>query len=485
MNGQATTRLIEDGDTPPRVLVVDDDVPLANALRRVLTHLGLDVEVAENGETALQRIEQQSYSVMVLDLRMGGMDGLSVLRAARRSSNAPATILHSAFLDVPTTVTAMREGVSDVVEKPVAARVLADRILELARQRGGEARVLSTEAAIPSEEPTIESLLGDSPVMRSLRTQIMKIARFTDVPVLVEGPTGTGKELVARAIHDLSAPRAPFVTLNCAAVPEQLFESELFGHEAGAFTNARGSRVGLLEEAGEGTVFLDEVGEMPSSLQPKLLRALESREYRRVGSNRVRRFTARIISATNRPLSEQSDGAFRTDLYFRLAGYTIATPPLSARTEDVPVLANRFLARFAERYRGASMSISPEATSLLQSQLWAGNVRELRSVVENAAIMASGDEITASEVNLALSSRRPTPSSADVTSSVPASASRNSQVRVLSGGTPDGRTSLPDLERSLILQAYQEAGANLSRAARSLGIPRSTLRDRLRKFGIR
>jgi DNA-binding NtrC family response regulator len=460
-----------------RVLVVDDDSGVAQAVRRILIQRGLAVDIAADGTVALEKMELQAYDVMVLDLRMSNLDGLDVLRALRSRSNAPETILHSAFLDVPTAVQAMKCGVADVIEKPVSSKVLGDRVLDLVQKKQStpvDGPPPIDRAADGFDADPAARLLGETPVIRRLRDQIRRISRFREVPVLIEGHTGTGKELVAEAIHALTAPRESFVSVNCAAIPDHLFESELFGHEAGSFTSAKGARAGLFEEAGSGTIFLDEIGEMPAAMQPKLLRVLETREFRRVGGNRSRRLDARVISATNRPLSGAPDDALRSDLYFRLAGYTIVTPRLGDRSDDIPILAVNFLAQFAARYGQAQAKITESALESLQRYDWPGNVRELRLVVENAAMLAAPGPIDTAEVDHVLASR-----SGETGPREPAHSGS-----FLAESTAGGGVSLPNLERELIIEAFTKHSPNLSKTAKYLGIPRSTLRDRLRKFGL-
>lgn len=335
-------------------------------------------------------------------------------------------------------------------------------------------------------------LVGGSPQAAELRSHIRRVARYRDVSVMVQGATGTGKELIARAVHFLTCPDAPFVSINCAAIPEQLFESELFGHEAGAFTSARAQHVGLLEEAGGGTLFLDEIGEMPMALQAKLLRVLEVRQFRRVGGKRTHVFAARVISATNRPLGPSLDGALRPDLFYRLAGYVVRKPSLAERMGDVPELAEHFLRAFARRHEINPLAFGPGALEALQRYTWPGNVRELRSVVENTAMVARKGLIDARDVELSLASRREntienTPGSMD---DAPAMLESEASTQV-SGMRPAVRVgagsarSLPDVERDMILRAIADSQNNLSQAAQSLGIPRSTLRARLKRYGVR
>lgn len=325
----------------------------------------------------------------------------------------------------------------------------------------------------PEGEDAASRILGETPAIQLLRDQIRNVARFRDVSVLVLGETGTGKELVAEAIHEVgSAPDSPFVAINCAAIPEHLFESELFGHEAGAYTGARSARAGLFESAAGGTVFLDEIAEMPAVLQPKLLRALESRRFRRVGANRDLPLRARVVSATHRVVLDPRGNGLRPDLYYRLAGFTLSLPALRARIPDIDVLARAFLASFRERHGAGPTGFSNRALEMLHAHAWPGNVRELRLTVEHAAIVARDSVITGPEISVALGHQpalresRPPPS--------------NRPPQRIS--VPDG--GLRDLERDLILRAFAESERNVSRTARRLGIPRSTLRARLRRYGV-
>lgn len=472
---------------PPRVLVVDDDAELCRAIQRGLRRFGIAVDAAYGGHEAIKKVETNAYDVLVLDLQMAQMDGFDVFKVINSVPNAPQTILHSAYLDVPTTVAAMRAGVSEVLEKPTAMGLLAERVLQLSKPRLATS-VRETADRLETSNDPASRLLGNATQMQELREQIRRIACFRDMSVLIEGPTGTGKELVAEAIHAASCPNEPFVTINCAAVPDHLFESELFGHDAGAFTSARGPRPGLLEEAGRGTIFLDEIGEMPPAMQPKLLRVLEGRQFRRVGSNKTKDLHARVISATNRPLASM-DGPVRADLYFRLAGYTLSTPPLRDRLEDIPLLARHLLSSFAKRYSKSALVLDDAAMAYLTNFDWPGNVRELRTVVENAAVLSTSGVVSRYEIAAVLSSR-----GAQIRNREELPQSGNVSIPATFPPTPslptpfaDAETfsSLPDLERQLIVSTYTECGENLSRSARRLGIPRSTLRDKLRKLGLR
>lgn len=452
----------------PCVLLVDDDAQLARILGRALTRLGITIQIATDGDAALEQLRLHRFDALILDLRMPGMDGMDLLRKAAAQPGFPPTILHSAHLDVQTAVAAMRAGAAEVVEKPTNAADLAQRIKALTARKEPPAPETSQVFPTVTDPAEVPLILGSNPSIQRLRDAIVRVSRFRDLSVLIEGPTGTGKELVAQSIHRLSAPDRPMVSVNCAAIPADLFESELFGHESGAFTNARGAREGLFEEAMDGTLLLDEVGELPIGLQSKLLRVLETREFRRVGSNRVRRFNARLVSSTNRRLAEEASENFRSDLYFRLSGYTLRTPPLRDHASDVPTLAEHFARRFCQQHNSRPVHITESAMRVLCDYDWPGNVRQLRVVIEGAVVHAQGESIDASQIDNAL--------------------------QQLSGTAQPGRRTLrerpasrplPDVERDLILGAYQDAGHNLSRAAETLGIPRTTLRDRLKRYGAR
>jgi DNA-binding NtrC family response regulator len=342
---------------------------------------------------------------------------------------------------------------------------------EITREQAARAVRWSTGWSLDSAE-LVPEIIGKSPAVRLMREQIATVARFRDLPVMIMGETGTGKELVAQAIHRLGGKQGSMQAINCAAVPEELFESEVFGHEAGSFTGAKNARAGLFETAGQGTVFLDEVGEMQPLLQAKLLRVLETRQFRRVGSNRTLDLQARIVSATNRPLRGLPLEPMRSDLYFRLAAYTITTPPLRDRMEDIELLAPALLRRLEASYFSNEVDLTPRALDALHAHDWPGNVRELRSVLLHAAVHAQGSPIHVEHVAGALRVRdRP----------------EDEKVPGLSAGAlpAQAMNGLQQAERGLILDAYTQSQNNVSMAARRLGIARTTLRDKLKKYGLR
>jgi DNA-binding NtrC family response regulator len=358
--------------------------------------------------------------------------------------------------------------------------------------RGTDETSASTQAANADDrwdarlardaDELVPEIIGKSLAVRLMREQIATVARFRDLPVMIMGETGTGKELVAQAIHRLGGRRGDLQAINCAAVPEELFESEVFGHEAGAFTGAKNARAGLFELAGQGTVFLDEVGEMQALLQAKLLRALETRRFRRVGSNRTLELGARIISATNRPLRGLPLEPMRSDLYFRLAAYTITTPPLRERMEDVALLAPALLRRLAAVYFSNAVDLTPRAIEALHAHDWPGNVRELRSVLLHAAIHTRGGTIGVEHIAAALRARERLE---DDRGSRQSSRPPELTLAPVSTPPPPVKNGLQHAERSLILDVYTQSRENVSVAARRLGMARTTLRDKLRKYGLR
>lgn len=455
----------EPGEARFRVLLVEDDPAFSRAVCRGLGLRGWQVQASASSTAAKALLDTEEFAAVIVDLHLPDASGIDVIEHALRRRPAPVALLMSARVDVPTTVRAMQAGALDVLEKPVDMTALGDRLSACL----GARRLQQSSAPGPTELDA--AVLGEGPSIRALRENIRSVAPFHDLSVLIVGETGTGKELVAEWIHRLSGVPGDFVAVNCAAVPEQLFESEVFGHEAGAFTGARAARPGLLETVGAGTLFLDEIGEMPATLQPKLLRALESRTFRRVGGVRDAPFRARVVSATNRDVSGSS-AALRPDLYYRLCGFTLSVPALRDRKEDVGVLARHFLAEFCGRHPEVCTELGASGLEALEAYAWPGNVRELRTIVRQAAMLAPSRLIEARDVAPLLRS-----TVAEQRTAAPSS----------SPSPPVGpaRPRMRELERQMISDTWLATNGNLSAAARALGLPRTTLRDRLRRYGLR
>lgn len=451
------------------VLVVDDDILLASTLLRALTTYGWQVDVAHSGNAALEMMSRQAFDTLVLDLLIPDTDGFEVLERLRDfpAEKRPATILLSGHLDVPSTVRAVRAGAFDVLEKPVSGGLLHQRLLA-ALAVGGRRHALT-----PKEAEILSRIGGESPAIHQVCDQVRNVARFPDLSVTILGEPGTGKTLVAQAIHELSETEGDFVRVDCASIPEQMFEREIFGEESNGAPGGERPHPGLLSAAARGTIFFDEIAEIPSGLQSKLLRTLENRSYRRMGGGREILLETRVLSATTRRPSAQ-ESHIDQDLYFRLAGFTIVTPPLRERQEDLALLARRCLHEFAERYGGTPKVLGERALEALLAYEWPGNIRELKSVLQQAAVLAKGHTLELEAIETVLHERRGD-------SQAPASASgQNSMI-----APKLQRDSLPVLQRRAIEEAWQASGHNLSAAARTLGLPRTTLRDRLKRYGLR
>src|SRR5512138_3440267 len=383
-----------------RILVADDHDAVREGMILSLTRLGHEVQGVKGGAEAIAAYRKRPADVVVTDLRMVPVDGIEVVRRLREADPEATVVVVSAHGTIPIAVEAMREGAIDFIEKPFPPEVLRARVekaVEIARERRGARNARARAEALEQDlgrghDP--HGLVGSSEAMRRVLEQVRKVAS-TDATALVLGESGTGKELVARAIHDESARREkPFISVSCAAIPEGLLESELFGHEKGAFTGAVKRKLGRFELAHEGTLFLDEVGELPPSVQVKLLRVLQERRFERVGGEETVEVDVRLVSATNRDLAEMvKEGRFREDLYYRLDVVAMRLPPLRERPGDVEELARFFVGKLGPRFGRRVSGFTPEALALLKRHRWPGNVRELENVVEQALVFAEGEHI--------------------------------------------------------------------------------------------
>ena len=442
------------------VLIVDDEETFARNAARFLARAGHDAATAGTLAEARDQIRQRMPDVVVLDYRLPDGSGLELVASLRAADPTVLIWIVTGHGTIELAVEAMKQGANDLLTKPVSLSDLRERLASLTKAQRDESRLRWYESR---ERAAEYELVGDSAIMAALRQRIERVAAVDSdgmlPPVLITGETGTGKELVARACHYLGPRRdRPFIEVNCASFPVHLLESELFGHEKGAFTDARERKIGLLEAADGGTLFLDEVGDMELALQAKLLKVIEDGRFRRVGAVREQQVFVRIVAATNQDLQARADqGAFRADLLFRLRVLQLQLPPLRAREGDAVQLARHFTARFAARYRRPSLGLSAAAEAAVAAHGWPGNVRELRNVVEQAVLLAPGPQIEAGDLMLP----------------------RAGTAEAGSGST------LEKVERDLLLKALSDAQNNVSLAARTLGISRDTLRYRMDKYGLR
>jgi DNA-binding NtrC family response regulator len=454
---------------PARILVVDDEKLIRWSVSERLQRGGYEVLTAESGEQALESVAASPPDLVLLDVKLPGIDGVQALQRALELHPEMAVVMMSAHSTVDVAVEAMKHGAVDFLVKPFPFQAL-DAAVERALATVRTKRQIASLTAERRAATALDAIVGGSAMMEQLRAMIGRLANSDATTVLIEGESGSGKEVVARAIHFQGArAERPFLQVNCAALPEQLLESELFGHERGAFTDAHAQKRGLFETAEGGSVMLDEIGDLPPGGQAKLLRLLENKVFRRVGGVQELRADVRVIAATNVNLEERvSEGRFRADLFFRLNVLRMVVPPLRDHLEDVPTLTAHFVARFNQEMRGHVKGVAPTAMALMQGYHWPGNVRELRNVIERAFILHAGmDEIRPEHLPPEL---RRTP--------VPRPSER--------GGTPAAEQglALDDVERRLIAEAMERASGNQSKAARLLGVSRDTLRYRLKKHGM-
>lgn len=446
-----------------RILIVDDNARARQSMAEVLQAAGHPVMTCASALEALKVVHQQSFEVIITDLQMPGMDGLAFIRALAERNVESQIVMVTAFASVASAVEAMRYGAFDYIEKPFDVEQLEELVARALRHG---AKVGRRSSVPPPERAAAAAMIGESDAMRQLRQRIAQAAP-TDETVLITGESGTGKELVARLLHAAShrSGRA-FVGLNCPALSPQLMESELFGHERGAFTSADAPRVGRFELAEGGTILLDEVTEIDSPLQAKLLRVLQERTFERVGSSQSRRANVRVVATTNRDLRrEVAEGKFRQDLYYRLNVIPIAVPPLRERLEDVPLLVTHFLDQAAARLGQAACELAPDAFDLLCTYHWPGNVRELENLVTRASVLAGGRTLTADDLRPWLLD------------------SRHEQVVDVHREPIEAGMKLEDMERRLIEATLEHFDGHRARAAQALGIGIRTLSNKLRQYG--
>ena len=456
------------------ILVVEDEALLGRNLVRFLERRGHEATIAITVKQGIQQYDDIRPDIVLIDYNLPDGTGMSLIEHVRKVDRQTKLVMITAHGSVAIAVDAMKAGADDYLTKPVALEEVGLLVEHLVSQEQVE-QSLAYYRRKDEDRGGVDRFIGTSTAIQEVKQRVAQIlameARLVSgVPpaVLITGETGTGKELIARTLHFDGPRRAfPFVELNCAALPENLLEAELFGHERGAFTDAKERRVGLVQSADRGTLFLDEIGEMPIQAQAKLLKVLEDGRVRPLGGTRERTVNVRFVAATNIAIVDQvRSGVFRADLYYRLSGISIDLPPLRARQDDVILLADHFLADHRRRYGRPNLQIDPSAENALRHHPWAGNVRELRNTIEQAALLTVGDRILASDLNL-----REPPTLARGTAGA--------------SSVPEGGTTLAETERELIVAALNRAGGNVSLAAQELGITRDTMRYRMEKHKLR
>jgi DNA-binding NtrC family response regulator len=444
-------------DGRPAVLVVDDEFSVRDSLAHWFRRDGYKTGSAADAREALECLERERWDVVLIDIRMPGMDGLELQRRIHALDPEAVTVMITAYAAVDTAVQALKEGAFDYINKPIDPDQLSHVVRRAVEKRQLRAENLKLRENI-DQMVGIDRIVGEGPAMKKVLEMVASVAA-TDTTVLIRGESGTGKELIAQAIHANSRRRYfPIVPVNCGALPESLLESELFGHEKGAFTGAQFRRKGRLEMADGGTLFLDEVGTISPKTQVDLLRVLETKEFTRLGGAQPLRVDFRTVCATNQNLEQMvAEGGFREDLYYRINVVSIALPPLRERREDVPLLAQHFLERYALRMNRPFREIEAAAMELLVRHDWPGNVRELANAVERALVIGKPPVVRAADLPLRLAGRR---------------------------GAAAAGDSLAEVERAHVQRILGETGWNVSRAARVLGIDRVTLYNKIKRYGL-
>ena len=448
----------------PKILIVDDDSAHRKMLEAVLSAQGYEIRQAEDGQTAIAAVEKRFYDLILMDVRMTLVGGIEALKRIKEISPGIPVIIMTAYASVSTAVEALKSGAYDYLTKPLDIDELKILINKALAHKQLEKENIYLREQL-KDRFDFSKIICQSSKMRKLLETIAIVAP-TEASVLIAGESGTGKELIANAIH-LNSPRhdKPLIKVNCAALPEALLESELFGHEKGAFTGALTRRQGRFQLAHKGSIFLDEIAEMAPQIQAKILRVLQEREFEPVGSSNTVRIDTRVIAATNKNLKEEiQEGHFREDLFYRINVVTLNIPPLRERREDIPLLTDFFLKQYAEKNRRLIKGFTPKAIDILMRYDWPGNVRELANMVERSVIMVRGDMITPDEFSDTLRALDPEMKKSEI------------------GLTP-GR-SLKDVEKEMILMTLEDTAGNRTHAAKILGISRRTLQLKLKEYGV-
>ena len=448
----------------PRILVVDDEPSHRKMIEAVLSEEGYEIYQADNGQTAIDEVEERFYDLVIMDIRMPKVGGIDALKKIKTLSPGIPIIIMTAYASIGSAVDALKSGAYDYLTKPLDIEELKILVSKALRHHQLEQENIFLKERL-NDRFDFASIIGRSPAMKNL-FETMGLVAPSEATVLIVGDSGTGKELIANAIHQ-NSPRKdwPFIKVNCAALPETLLESELFGHEKGAFTGAIARKQGRFQLAHNSSIFLDEIAEMAPATQAKILRVLQEREFEPVGSTQTIKVDTRVIAATNKTLEEEiREGRFREDLYYRLNVVAVDVPPLRHRREDILLLADFFLKPYAEKNRRLIKGFTPRATDLLMRHDWPGNVRELENIIERAVIMARGEMITPLEFPIDLQNL-----DEDL---------KESRIDLTPG------RSLKEVEKVMILRTLEEVEGNRTHAARILGISRRTLQLKLKEYGI-
>lgn len=447
--------------TQHKILIVDDEKIFRESLYYWFEEDGFDVDTAESGEDALKIFEKGKYDIMLVDMKMPGMSGIELLAKVKEIEPNLIIIMITAFASVPTAIKALKDGAFDYITKPVDPDELAHLIDKALKHKVLEKENVQLKEQL-DEIIKPDNLIGESPQMKKVFEMVQTVAK-TDTTVLIRGESGTGKELVAKAIHINSERKYfPIVTVNCGALAENLLESELFGHEKGAFTGAHHKRKGKFEMADNGTIFLDEIGTVSPKMQIELLRVLETKQFSRVGGNDVITSNFRVIAATNEPLENMvKENRFREDLYYRLNVFTVYIPPLRERPDDIPVLAYFFLDKFSSAMNKGIKKISEDAMEFLQNYNWPGNVRELENAIERAIVVGKGDAIEVKDLPFHINTYE------------------------FDDDDDNQNDSLEDMEKKHILRVLKKNKWNISKSAKLLGIDRVTLYNKIEKYDLK